>query len=577
MVRFVLETLRMKSSICKTENLTERIEFQKQEVARLKREIFGTDRKPRSAYIREFLEEHTDYEAVSNEVELLRDARRARIIYVGDYHALTQSQLFAARLLEKLRNCPVLLGLEMLYGRNQAALEDWMRERIDDEGFFRRVRYELEWGYDPKGFLEILRVARRYGMPTRGIDYAPRNDLRYIRKRDSNVAAKIADILKQNPGRMLVVVFGESHLAGSHLPAKVLGHFRDGPPPRSLIILQNLDEIYWKAACAGDEAEDLVLRLRPGVYCVLNATPFEKYESYRRQLEIWRSQDREDRKVDLTSTVYNLIGAISDFLGVARTRECLRFEGVCLERFIEAYPEVYGILELQDFESLLESSTLSPTQIKEIMNHVVREQSCYVARVNAIFIGKFNLVHGAEEAAHFVNFALKQQRYEEYRKVRLDPEATFYLMVLEEALGYFGSKIIVPTRNHLADSPVFHWKALPKPERELLGISWPQVRWMRRFVREHKRSERSRRKDVKTSGIITEGVSSRGRTFTLLTHELGYLLGEQIYRGYLEGVFSRTDLAALFRKRFEDRGSPRDSYFEIAEKTEPLLPRSSSR
>ena len=46
--------------VCKTENLAERIRFQQQEVDLLKKEIFGTDKIPRSAYIRRFLREFAD-------------------------------------------------------------------------------------------------------------------------------------------------------------------------------------------------------------------------------------------------------------------------------------------------------------------------------------------------------------------------------------------------------------------------------------------------------------------------------------------------------------------------------------
>ena len=51
----------MSDLICKTDNLTERILLQKLEVSLLKKEILGTDKKHRSAYIRKFEEEFTDF------------------------------------------------------------------------------------------------------------------------------------------------------------------------------------------------------------------------------------------------------------------------------------------------------------------------------------------------------------------------------------------------------------------------------------------------------------------------------------------------------------------------------------
>ena len=133
--------------VCKTENLAERIRFQQQEVDLLKKEIFGTDKIPRSAYIRRFLSEFAEVQALVSYEDLIEAARKSRIIYVGDYHASKKYQQFQARLLEDLAREPILLALEMLYGRNQRALDDWAAGRITEDQFLRRTRYELEWGY----------------------------------------------------------------------------------------------------------------------------------------------------------------------------------------------------------------------------------------------------------------------------------------------------------------------------------------------------------------------------------------------------------------------------------------------
>src|SRR5688572_24304464 len=111
----------------------------------------------------------------------------------------------------------------------------------------------------------------------------------------------------------------------------------------------------------------------------------------------------------------------------------------------------------------------------------MRHGSCYVPRINAIFIGKLNIAHGAEEAAHFVNFALKRQRYRKYRARPLATVDAFYLSTLEEALGYFGSKLVDSSRNQLQDSAILNCENLPATERRLLGVTSARLRWMRRF------------------------------------------------------------------------------------------------
>lgn len=559
----------MRGIVCKTDNLTEKIRFQQAGIALLKREIFGTDKKPRSRYIQEFVDQYRTFESLSSYPELVAAARAARIVYVGDYHALEKYQQFQAQLLEDMADRPVLLAIEMLYGRNQRALDDWMHERIDDEQLQRRVRYQLEWGYGWEGYRKVLEVARRRKIPVFCVDCSPRNDLRYIRRRDSAVAAKIADILARHPDRTLVVCFGESHLAERHLPSKVAALLPDGDGRRDVIILQNIDEIYWKAACGGSE-DASVVRVSDSVYCVLNAAPFEKYEAYRRQLEVWKAHDEEDQQLDLTSTVYNLIQTIVDFVRIDKYSYCLAREGVCIEFFIDAYPEVYSRNELDVFENLLESSGFAGAQIQEILLHAMRSGSCYVPRVNAIFVGRFDLVHGAEEAAHFVNFALKRQRHQDYRPTPLPQADEFYLTVLEEALGYFGSKLIDARRNQVAESPILNWHQLSPEARRELGVTRRQLGWMRRFVLTHKELEFNYKRMRKPPRIIGQGVRSRGRVFRLLAHELGYMLGEQIYRSYVSGIFSRREIARLFHSRFEDEGPPAQTYFTLAEKVEAL-------
>jgi len=559
----------MSSLVCKTENLAEKIEFERQGVAVLKREIFGIDRKPRSKYIREFTAEFQDFEAVATYDELLDAARHARVVYVGDYHALDKYQDFQARLLEDLSDRPLMLGVEMLYGRNQRALDDWMARRISDDQLRRRVRYDLEWGYSWDSYRAILEVARARAIPVFSIDCAPRNDLRCVAKRDAAVARKMADLLERYPDRQLIVSFGESHLASSHLLAKVAQHFPAAELPRQLTILQNIDEIYWKAACMGAEGAR-VLRVSKHVYCVLNATPFAKYEAYRRQLEIWKAQDQVDQSLDLSSTVYNLINTILAFIRVDSYSYCLTHEGVCIEFVIDAYPEVYSFEEFDIFETILESNELTRTQIRAILRHAQRQGSCYVPRVNAIFIGRFDLVHGAEEAAHFVNFAMKKQRYRDHRRRPLAPSDAFYLLALEEALGYFGSKLIDPRRNQLEESAALHWRRVAPELRRLLGVTERQLSWMRGFIVAHKGMERRYGRMTKVPEIITEGTGSRGRMSALLTHELGYLLGEQLYRAYLTGAFSRAEIGQLFRRRFEEEGPVVSTYLELAERCEPL-------
>ncbi|HEY3129306.1 MAG TPA: hypothetical protein VGL91_07595 [Acidobacteriota bacterium] len=68
--------------------------------------------------------------------------------------------------------------------------------------------------------------------------------------------------------------------------------------------------------------------------------------------------------------------------------------------------------------------------------------------------------------------------------------------------------------------------------------------------------------------VISEGLRSEGRVYTLLVHELGYRLGERLYRLYLHGRISRKEVRRLFFMKFEESGQAFEIYLRLARKYE---------
>ena len=170
---------------------------------------------------------------------------------IGDYHALPASQLFAASLLEELPTCrpPVVLRCGNDF-HGTSVLDEWWRREISEREFRQRIRFDIDWGYDWGPFYALLVAAREHGEAIYGLDCMPREDLRKISARDRHAAHKIAEIRERHPRAVVLVLFGESHLAPAHLPREIRKQL---PSERVLTVLQNVDALYWRAA--GERAD----------------------------------------------------------------------------------------------------------------------------------------------------------------------------------------------------------------------------------------------------------------------------------------------------------------------------------
>jgi len=249
-------------------------------LACVEREVRANDISGRRKYLRDYSNAFRSYESVIDNQQLSAKVRAADVILIGDYHALPSAQRFAATLLEQRAqpgDRPVVLGVETIFSRHQPILDEWWRREIDEEELRQRTRFDLDWSYEWPPFYELLVAAREHADAVYGLDCLPREDLRKIRARDRHAADKIAEIHRSHPNAVILVLFGESHLAPQHLPRGLRERL---PEQRLVTVLQNVDALYWKAAGVRQEGVEAVC-VNDDVVCVFNSTPLEKYESYR--------------------------------------------------------------------------------------------------------------------------------------------------------------------------------------------------------------------------------------------------------------------------------------------------------
>ena len=489
-------------------------------LAGVEREIRSQDSQGRRKYLREFNKSFRTYESVLTSEEVQSTLGLADVVLIGDYHALPSSQRCAASLVEQRAlagDRPVVLGVETVFARDQHILDEWWRREIDETELRQRIRFDLDWGYDWAPFCELLVSARDNAEALYGLDCMPREDLRKIGARDRHAALKIAEIRQRHPNAVVYVLFGESHMAPGHLPRAVR---KTNPEAKVVTVLQNVDSLYWRAA--GERVDKVeAVRVREDVLCVFNATPLEKYESYRLFLDQWSCCDESP---DYAPTIYNLIDSLANFLEINRYSP---HNGTQPKFLVDMLPEVYGGSSAATLGRLLLRKGVSEDDLKQMLARVEECGSTYLPQVNAFYVREFQMMHAAEDATRFLHQACQGLPHCWNGQVAPSPELSnqqpdsdrFYVRVIEHAIAYFGSRVLYPSR--------------PAPVTDNAPLKRAGIEKMAQAA---SRSE--------------DGVEP-----TAL--ELGHRIGSQIYDAYLAGKVPLRGLRRLFLAHLDEPGIAR--------------------
>jgi Haem-binding uptake, Tiki superfamily, ChaN len=494
-------------------------------LAGVEREIRAQDQHGRRKYLREFNQAFRSYECLLNAQQVRDTVRASDLVLIGDYHALGNSQRQAAHLLEQRAlagDRPVILGVETIFARDQHILDEWWRREIDEGELRQRIRFDLDWGYEWAPFYELLVAARDHAEALYGLDCMPREDLRKIGARDRHAAIKIQEIRERHPNAVIFVLFGESHLAPHHLPRNLR---RQMPEARILTVLQNIDALYWRAA--GERRDQVeAVRVREDVLCVFNATPLEKYESYRLFLDQW---SRSDENPDFAPTIYNLINSLANFLGINRYSP---HNGTQPKFLVDMLPEIYGGSSLEMLSRLVSRRGMSAGQIQSMLARIDECGSSYLPSINAFYIRQFQMMHAAEDATRFLHQACQglpgrcqgppadSNGSSDGVSRRTGTIDHFYRRVIEHAVAYFGSRVLYPSR--------------PAPETDAPVLSRAGC-------------EKAAQRAVQEDDAYWESTA----------RDLGQKMGNQIYDAYLAGKVGASGLRRLFLAHLDEPGMAR--------------------
>jgi hypothetical protein len=550
------------------------VAIQRSLVGHIKREIYhevAHETPGMQQYFSEYQQATSHYERLSNKRELVERMAASDLVFIGDFHTLRPSQKIPVKLIQtvleteefKASRRMVVIGLEMFFPYDNDLIGRYMKGELADSGFLEAVNYEQSWGFNWNNYKAILDFARKAGIKVVGVN-AKATGRRHLWKHDHLVARAIADVLAENPGCLLVVQFGDLHLAPQHLPSTALRECTArGLTPKMVLVHQNSDRIYWKLAASGLEQIVDVVKVDDLSFCVMNSTPLIKYQSWLN----WQHRHSEllcpmhadwceigDEDADMEGQVKQYARAICKTLGLpAHDMSSL---------------SVYTTHDLHFLESL-KGKEITAREAEEIRTHVLKTESYFIAGVDMVCLTNLSVNHAAEEAAHYLHSRFSGWSVEP-RALRVVDERKsgdmFYSKVMREALGYFGSKLI--NHRRLAYMEQDYHDLLEKCEsRRLLGVRERELRDIARLVVEHRRRETLYKLTGKWKHMRVLWNLSTALCIGL-SHALGYMLGERLHSAMMQEFMKVGELRALFMDSYQEKGEGLAMYLSLQKRLE---------
>ncbi len=487
------------------------------------------------AYERSYRRHVPRVEDISSLAQVMRDVGRADIVFVGDYRTLVASQRAFVELVTRAaaRGRPLALALEFVEGRLQPILDAYLRGRISEARFLDRIGYPHRYTFHLwPSYRPIFELARRLQLPVIGIDrrFASSDPPGLL---DEYAAGRIVRLAEEPDHPRVMVLVGQLHVAPTHLPAAVqrVAETEGTRPLRTVVVYQNCEEVYWELARQGLASQVEAATLAPGQHCLVNASPVVCQQSFVDRVE-------DDGEGEL------IAGDPEDeFKEMARI--IAAFLRIDVDEALDQV-EVYSAGDLSFVASMRTRGLFSERDLRVLRRQVLSRESYYVPRARAVYLATLAVNHAAEEAAHFVRHVCAGDAVSAERGL-IDG---FYARVPEEAMGYFGSKIVNP-RRACAREPDF---------RRLLRATDESMRLLATMVLAHKRLERGRRSPV----VRRLYAHSDPYLFDAVTHALGYVLGDDLHHAMVRGRLPKREIRELFRDPLQEDGSAFHTYFYLA-------------
>jgi uncharacterized iron-regulated protein len=492
------------------------------------------------AYWRHYQGAIRRYARVSDMGRVLDAVDRARVVLVGDYHTLDQSQRSFVRLLrgyfDRDKRKKAAIAIETVQARFQKHLTGFMEGGLGADDFIKKIGFRKHWFFDLwRNYRVIFDYLLYHRVPLRAID-ADNRKKHTLLDRDVFMAREIVKFAKERPADKIFVLVGDLHLAPRHLPGELKKLARREKLELPLLTLyQNSPEIHWDLSRRGNVDHIDVVQVSETEFCRQHTPPLIVQQSYLNWL--YHEDDSFDW-IDAKGSFVHLVEQVAGIVGLDLPKD---FENV----------DVYTCGDLSFLKTLKRRKIFTKKELDFIRGQVVHSESYFMPRSRMVYIANVSIHHAAEEATHYLKYLFSG---EEFPRSRQD---AFYANALHEAIGFFGSKLVNAKRkcprlgDFVKDAAFLMAAPAATHDRQIrletadLFIQHAQGLKKFQLIHPNKVKEMS------------------SRLFLSVTHAVGYDLGDHLYYGFMAGAVPKEIIKDLFMERFEDEGEPGKMYIAL--------------
>lgn len=469
---------------------------------------------------------------ISHRDELFQIIRKSKLIFLGDFHSLHQSQRSHLRILKNIELKSFHLAVECIAFQHQKYLDQYLGDEISEEEFLKKVSWKKAWGFPWENYQEIFHWAKKNKVPIVGLNDVKNRNLKDSLKKRDVIANQILSRLREESPHPIFVMYGESHLA-----SKPLMKGFDEKGIKYLKIFQNIDEIYFELMDLNKEDDVDVVKFNKNEYCIMNVPPWVKWQSHLMYLENKYDHEIENETLDFTDYIDQYIKLISQELKLNINSKNL---------------SVYSSFDFSFLKRLQQSTTREEYNFYKLL--IEEERTFYIPRLGLGYLGRSTINQASSLAMQYVYFQLNK-----IKDIKFLLPDHFLSLIWLEAVCYFGSKLINPKRKtetiadirkKILDSDTKEIKkeplklALFQKTREIMVLSGRTVMRNKMEI-------------------------NRNSSYIRCANLLGSLLGEKIYKGYKSQFLTLEFVLSLISKKIGSRSFDM-FYYEMIEVIENL-------